>query len=123
MAEALSLSSSRLAMNDIEDNPNQERPALKLYSPCQILFITFLGTVLAGMLAIAINYRKVGLVNRYKQLLIFLVVLIPTYLYVFIHLPSTTYDRLFPIGTAILLGIAASLWYIIKVTEELNFNQ
>lgn len=85
-----------------EDNQNL---AIKLYHPFQIAILTFLGTPFAGLLAIALNYRSLGQRSAFIKALVISIVVLLLIMALYIYIPRTPYDRLFPGVMALLLAI------------------
>jgi hypothetical protein len=75
-----------------------------LYSPGQVAFMTLFGTILAGLYGIFRNYRARGAVAAARRTVVAGFALVPLSVLSFLALPSSAYDRLFPVLSAILVG-------------------
>lgn len=78
--------------------------ATLLYSPGQIAFMTLFGTLLAGLYGIFRNYSRLGAVSKARGTVVAGCFLVPLTILLFLALPGSGYDRLFPIFSAILAG-------------------
>lgn len=80
-----------------------------LYSPGQIAFMTLFGTILAGLYGIFRNYQIQGAASAARLTVVAGCVLAPLSIFMFLTLPGSGYDRLFPILSAILMGAVCKL--------------
>jgi len=78
--------------------------ATLLYSPGQIAFMTLFGTLLAGLYGIFRNYSRLGAVSKARGTVVAGCFLVPLMVLLFLALPGSGYDRLFPVFSAILVG-------------------
>jgi hypothetical protein len=65
--------------------------------------------LLAGILCLAINYKQFGLTDYYKKTIIVSFVAIPLFIFTYIKIPATGYDRLWPIGMAAIMWIVTHI--------------
>jgi hypothetical protein len=93
---------------DIEPRSAQV-PDVRLFLPSQIIFVSLFGTALAGILAIARNYKILGRRRSMFATLVAGSLLVPLSIWSFIELPRTSYDRVFPLATAIAMGVVGVL--------------
>lgn len=80
-----------------------------LYSLGQLVFVTLFGGLWAGLFAVALNFRELGIVPKYRLAMGAALLSIPTVLALYLHAPRTPIDRLFPIFAALGLVFLAHL--------------
>jgi hypothetical protein len=90
------------------------------YSPGQIAFMTLFGTLLAGMYALASNYKHLGMTNAMRFTWLAALILLPLNVFWFMGAPSSPYDKLYPLLPAFFLGVGGHLlqgWRIKQAME------
>jgi len=85
-------------------SPAEQCVRPSLYSLGQVVFITMFGGIWAGLYAVALNFRELGLVLKYRLALSGATLSIPLVLAFYLKAPKTPIDRLFPLLAA--LGMA-----------------
>ncbi len=80
---------------------------ISLYTPFQIALVSFLGTILAGIFCLALNYRQVHNLQSYKLTLLLAMFVVPLVIFCYAIFPSTDYDSLWPLVTAFVMWAAA----------------
>ena len=92
-----------------EQTESTHHKPLKLYTPFQIALASFFGTLLAGFICLSLNYRSLKLQNSFRYTVIAATLIVPAAIAIFILIPDTPYDRLWPAATAIIMGYTAHL--------------
>ncbi len=82
---------------------------VKLYTPFQIALASFFGTLLAGFICLSLNYRSLKSQNSFRYTIIATVLIVPAAIAIFILIPDTPYDRLWPAVTALIMGYTAHI--------------
>ncbi len=83
----------------------------RIYRVSQIVFMALFGSLFAGLYGIASNYKTLGLKKRLYQTIFAGLFLVPSSAFIFVNLPESSYDRLFP------LFIAVFIWLIAKFLQ------
>jgi len=86
----------------------------RFYTPFQIALAAFFGTLLAGLLCLALNYRQLENIRYFKVTLFLTLMIVPTSIAAYIQIPDTAYDRLWPLGTAVIMWIVA---YVLQARQ------
>lgn len=92
----------------------------RFYTPFQVALATFLGTILAGLLCISINYNQLDMLKNLKLTLFVASLLVPLFISIYIAIPASGYDRLWPIGTALLMWLVAYALQGKIITRQLD---
>lgn len=110
-----SLTSVDNVMPDAEQPLKQKRALF--YTPVQIGLASMFGTLLAGFICMALNYRVAQ--NRQAMLtaLLFAAVLVPLSVAAFAMIPDTPFDRLWPIGSGV-VGLLVARLFQGKILES-----
>lgn len=90
----------------VEPDKSEEKT---LYSPGQITFMTLFGTLLAGLYALASNYKHLGMASAARNTWLVALVLVPLNIVWFMEAPSGPYDKLYPLLPALFLGVGSHL--------------
>lgn len=91
--------------NTQEDRPNKVE---KLFQIHQVVIASLFGTALAGILALALNYRALKNKKAYIATIISIPLILPVYIVTFLNVQSSPYDRFYPIFVAILIGFTGA---------------
>lgn len=79
----------------------------RFFAPFQVAAASAFGTLFAGFMCIALNYKAAQNPKAYFVVLLLSVIITPLYLAAFALIPDTPVDRLWPIGSGLLgYGIA-----------------
>lgn len=107
-----------------QDIPSERKSdngaALRYYTPLQIAFMTLFGTLAAGFYGLAINYKRLGYRAAFFKTLVAGTVVVPGSILLFLSLPGTPYDRLFPVLSAMGNGCLAALLQKAKLRNAFN---
>lgn len=102
----------------IQNNIIEKYQLLRLYHPFQIAILSFLGTPFAGLLAIAFNYRAIGQHKVFFRTLAVSVILLFLIILLYVYLPRTPYDRLFPGVMALFLSLTSYQLFFARMDKN-----
>jgi hypothetical protein len=94
----------------------------RVFTPLQVVIATFFGTLLAGFVCLALNYHRLGEERLYRFSMAAAAVFVPLYIWVYTILPSTTYDRLWPLATALITGLLAQVLQGRIIQQQIEQN-
>lgn len=104
---------------DIENNESGQL-TYKLFRTYQIVLVSLLGTALAGMIAITLNYRSLGSKRACLISSACTFIFLPIYVFIFMSLRSSSYDRFFPIFVAMILGFLSYFFQKNHIDESIQ---
>jgi len=93
-----------------------------LYSIPQIAIATFFGTVLAGLICLAHNYRATGQGKQFNNVIKSILIVVPAVVYLYATIPDSSYDRLWPVGMAVIMYFVANKLQGSMIKVETNNN-
>lgn len=88
--------------------------------PLQIAFMTLFGTLAAGFYGLAINYKRLSYRAAFFKTLVAGAIVVPGSILLFLSLPGTPYDRLFPVVSAICAGCLAAVLQKARLGNAFN---
>lgn len=110
----------RVNSNETDAVASDDKPTLSntdavtLYTPAQLAIASFIGTPLAGFIAIGLNFFSLG--KRRKAAVTWMLggIILCGLVALYIYVPRTDYDRLVPGVTALIMALATKLLFFRK---------
>ena len=119
----------RVNLNETDAVASDDEPTLSnteavtLYTPAQLAIASFIGTPLAGFIAIGLNFFSLGKRKNAAVTWVLGVIILCGLVALYIYVPRTDYDRLVPGVTALIIAITTKILFFRKPDTQYHWKR